>query len=120
MTHQPDDPGPGERTGPDLLQTEADARPIPDGEMRGADVPRDPRRRTQEMLPVSGVEADGQPRLGQEGSLRRTGTERDALAAVRKGASATERRVDHSAADDRREDIFDPAQDDSGSQPDQG
>jgi len=108
---QPDFPGPGEQTGPDHIPTEANDIPIPDGELRAIDC-----RHTQELPAVRLYDPEEWHELA-EGKLRRTGTDRDRIPAVR-AEMVAETRLDYSAYG--REVSLDTVQDDSGPQSDQG
>jgi hypothetical protein len=118
VADQPDALGPGEHAGPDNIQAEAGIGPIPDGEMPGVDPYQDQRRRTLEMQPVDAAESNTSE-SGREGTLRRTGTDHDAIQPVPHQDHPTERRLDDSAGDNDREIVFDPTQDDSGPHSDQ-
>jgi len=114
VAEQPDFFGPGEYTGPNLLEAESNPGPIPDGEMAGVD----PRRRTIETQPVDQREANDIPARSKTGEIRLSSDLHEAAHRVDTGL--TEQSRDQSANNEVREKIYDPVQDDSGPQSDQG
>ena len=117
MVDQPEVPGPGELVGPDNIDAEAQTGPIPDGEILDIDPVLDHRRSTLELPQVVLTEAESAFET-REREIRRTGTDRDDLRAIRARLD-TEERLDHTASNDEREVTLDPAQDESGPQSDQ-
>ena len=117
MTDKPDSQGPGEEQA-GFNYFEAEPRPvvIPEGEMPDIEPVPASVRKTVEVPPVT--IGDG-PEAGANLAIRRTSTDRDALEAVHINGGDAEPRQDVSAADDQREETFDPAQDNSGPQSDQ-
>ncbi|MBN1678747.1 MAG: hypothetical protein JW966_00550 [Anaerolineae bacterium] len=127
MVDKPDLPGPGERTGPDHIQAEANGGPIPDGEMPGVDPAYDHRRQRLEMRPISVSEYASEPETSER-SIRQTGTDLDVHHRVLGESAGTperrpgyplEQRVDTSAGDSQREKSLAPVQDDSDPRSDQ-
>lgn len=114
MAEQPDFFGPGEHTGSNLLEAESNPGPIPDGEMGGIDH----RRRTLEMQPVDQREAVDIPSRSKTGEIHLSSAPHDAVHRVE--TAITEQSRDQSADNEVREKIYDPVQDDSGPQSDQG
>ena len=112
MADFPDLPGPGEDVAPNGIEAEAHTGPIPDGELPGHAL-RDPRRLSQELRPVDQRALGEGPEAGTHQPRRRTSTDREAPEQVTVDG-AIEDRLDHSAEDDHREEVFDPAQDDAG------
>jgi hypothetical protein len=115
LTNNPlDSLGPGEHTEPANVSGETHTGPIPDGEMPAVEQGPDPRRRTQEMKPVSLCEHDFASEHDTHSAKHRTGTDHDGLRPVRPQDHATEQRLDRSAHDLPRENTFDSVPDDAG------
>lgn len=101
------------------MLAEATTGPIPDGEMPGTDPSSDHRRLTLELCPVTVSGTDDLPNVGEPSAIRRTSTDNDPQLVVEGSTESTEQRSDHTL-DARRESLFDPSQDDTGPQSDQG
>jgi hypothetical protein len=118
LRNKHDFPSPGEHSGSEHIQAEANVA-VPDGEMLGMDPMPDQRRCTLELPPVMLRESNDYEELIGRSALRRTGTEQVVRLPGRSKADLTEQRRDRSTHDTQRENWFDPAQDDSGPQSDQ-
>ncbi len=114
MAEQPDFFGPGEYTGSDLTEAESNPGPIPDGEMGSVDR----RRRTIETQPIDQREAADIPSRSKTGEIRLSSSQHETAHHAK--AALTEQSRDQSADNEVREKIYDPVQDDSGPQSDQG
>lgn len=123
MGFQPDVPEPGEDTGPDHPEHANVTEPVTkhggmgDGKFTSA-IQVDWRRSTLELRPfIAEVRQAAQENDGSD-LLRRTGTDHEPVCV--KEEISTEQRADHSTDDLLREEHFDPAQDNTGPQADQG
>ncbi|MBN1566100.1 MAG: hypothetical protein JXA10_19835 [Anaerolineae bacterium] len=115
-------PGPGEHNTPPT-SGEASDRVTPQGDLaafsaecRDCEHIERHERRALEMPAVS--HPDSEANLHRRSVLRRTGTDHDAIHAVRTSDDLPEHRLDQSAHDLQRETRFDPAQDNVGPQSD--